>query len=621
MIEQMLYINIAGQKGNLDSAINKYISRYDIHIEESEDSFNPVNIYEKHFNTAKKFASLIDEAVFYKAMEEEDAIVLIANIEKSLYEKDTELNNLEEKRKELIGIIDTLENYANLDLNIHDLESLDFLKYRFGRLSETKIKLLNLYLEQTKGVLFLEGAKKDDFIYGVYFVVDTLKEKVDETFSKFNYEVLHIPANYEELDFKGDINSTIATLNAKLETLDDNIAIISEEKLRLIGINKDDIGSAYAKIKTLYYGQNIKKYITKTTEQFFIFSGFISKNDAKILQEEIERDPSIILTIDSSDLTPPTKLKNNKFVKPFELFLKAYGTPKYNEIDPTPFLAVMYTLLFGLMFGDVGQGGIISLIGLWLDRNAKTDNIKNFGKILFQIGISSMVFGVLYGSIFGFEHILPTVWMKPIENINFMLLLSVGLGLVLVATGIILNIINGIKQKDFLKVFVGQNSVLGLVFYIGVIGLFFSILSGRVFLSAFIFFFFVTLPFISILLKEYLTIWLEGTSTEESGGMLALRSGIETFETMLTYFTNTLSFIRVGAFTLSHAGMMGVVFLLSQNRNFGTSFLIILLGNIIVMVLEGFVVGIQVLRLHFYELFSRFFVAGGKEFVEVRKLS
>ena len=101
------------------------------------------------------------------------------------------------------------------------------------------------------------------------------------------------------------------------------------------------------------------------------------------------------------------------------------------------------------------------------------------------------------------------------------------------------------------------------------------------------------------------------------GGSIFLfifESIIETFEIILNYFTNVLSFVRVGAFALSHAGMMNVVMLLAKREN-GYDWLVIVLGNLLVIILEGLIVGIQALRLEFYEMFGRFFRGGGKEYI------
>jgi V/A-type H+-transporting ATPase subunit I len=103
-------------------------------------------------------------------------------------------------------------------------------------------------------------------------------------------------------------------------------------------------------------------------------------------------------------------------------------------------------------------------------------------------------------------------------------------------------------------------------------------------------------------------------------GLFLFETVIEAFEMILSYFTNTVSFVRVGAFALSHASMMGVVMMLSATASGSNNIAVVILGNVLVMCLEGLIVGIQVLRLEFYEMFSRFYSGAGREFIPYNKL-
>ena len=129
-----------------------------------------------------------------------------------------------------------------------------------------------------------------------------------------------------------------------------------------------------------------------------------------------------------------------------------YGTPSYNDLDITAFVAITYTILFGMMFGDMGQGLVLSIVGalMWKLKG------MGLGRILIPCGISSMVFGFIFGSVFGYEHLLDPVYKaigwegKPIEvfeNVNLVLLLAIGIGVALVVCAIMLNIVGCIKRK------------------------------------------------------------------------------------------------------------------------------------------------------------------------------
>jgi V/A-type H+-transporting ATPase subunit I len=327
-------------------------------------------------------------------------------------------------------------------------------------------------------------------------------------------------------------------------------------------------------------------------------------------------------------LQAPTKLNNNWFCKPFEMFVDMYGTPSYNELDPTAFLAVTYTLLFGVMFGDLGQGFAIALGGFLLWRLKGMD----FGKILMRIGACSALFGLMYGSVFGLESLLDPLYTalgfpsKPVHimeplTINNLLLLAVGMGASLIIVSMILNIAAGIKNGNAERAVFSNNGVAGLVFYGGILAGVASMLAGgpNLFTAPYVVGF-IVLPILVIFFKESL-----GRVVDKTGGFLP-ESGLsgfvvegffELFVVALSFVTNTLSFLRVGGFVISHAGMMGVVITLSEMAQSTASIPVLVLGNAFVIALEGFIVGIQILRLEFYELFSHYFEGQGKPYCPI----
>ena len=128
-------------------------------------------------------------------------------------------------------------------------------------------------------------------------------------------------------------------------------------------------------------------------------------------------------------------------------------------------------------------------------------------------------------------------------------------------------------------------------------------------------------PLLLILFKEPLTKKIEkrAEGMEESKAMFLVQGFFELFETMLSYFSNTLSFVRIGAFAVSHAAIMEVVLMLSGAENGTPNLFGIILGNVVVCALEGLIVGIQVLRLEYYEMFSRFYKGSGREFKPFNK--
>jgi V/A-type H+-transporting ATPase subunit I len=307
------------------------------------------------------------------------------------------------------------------------------------------------------------------------------------------------------------------------------------------------------------------------------------------------------------------------------MFVEMYGVPSYKDMDPTPIVAITYSLLFGIMFGDLGQGLLLMLLGFLMYRFKG----MKLGAVGIRIGFVSAIFGFIYGSVFGNEEILIPVFKnvfgmvdKPIHvmDSNFtmtLLIATVGLGSIFIVTAMILNIIISLKRKNYAEAFFSHNGVAGLTFYgfvlVTIVLMFtldISILQPLFVVP------FAVLPILVIMFKEPLERLIHGHQMFPSGfGGFITEAFFEAFEVILSYITNTMSFLRVGGFVLSHAGMMLVVFTLMEMMDgvFAVT-LTFVLGNLFVMGLEGLIVGIQVLRLEFYEMFSRYFEGNGIPF-------
>ena len=318
---------------------------------------------------------------------------------------------------------------------------------------------------------------------------------------------------------------------------------------------------------------------------------------------------------------PPTKLKNLKIFKPFEMFVKMYGLPSYHEIDPTIFVALTYIFIFGAMFGDAGQGACLLIGGLLLYKFKKID----LAAIIGTAGIFSTFFGLMFGSIFGFEDVIPAIWLRPVTamadlpflgKLNTVFVVAIAFGMFMILLTMVFHIINAIRQKDLENIWFDQNAVAGLVFYGSLVAVILLFMTGHKLPAGIVLGVMFGIPLIIIMLKEPLTrlIKKESPIIEGSKGMYFVQSFFEFFEVMLSYLSNTLSFVRIGAFAVSHAAMMEVVLMLAGAEAGSPNWLVIIAGNIFVTAMEGLIVGIQVLRLEYYEMFSRFYKGSGKPF-------
>ncbi len=300
----------------------------------------------------------------------------------------------------------------------------------------------------------------------------------------------------------------------------------------------------------------------------------------------------------------PSLVRYPGWLQPFVPLVKSYGIPRYGEFDPTLPFAFTYLLLFGAMFGDIGHGAVILILAAAL--------YKRLGKaawIGIAAGAVSMLFGLLYGSIFGYEDVIAPVWLSPLHNPIHVLTVAVGFGVGFIALTLLVNARNRLVAGHTLEALFDSTGLAGLVFYVGAVGGVAS-LAGATDLGkpAWI------LAIVGILMVAIFK-WVE---TPASLGERALVTAIETLETGINLFANTLSFMRVAAFSLNHVALALAVFTLANGLETTGHWLTIFLGNVVIIVLEGGIVAIQALRLMYYEGFSRFFSGDGTEFVPLK---
>lgn len=621
-----------GAVSDMDRVIEKYISKYDIQLEnalkelsnaKNLTAFNAANPYEKFLKSAEHFMELLNiekDILLYKDVSKERAIEIVKIEQRFIEKMSSKIESLKVKRQNYINTINTIEPFTNLVFNLEELVEFEFIVYRFGKMPLSSFKQFETYLYNEEETLFVQSKLEGDYVWCVYFTTDDYKEKIDSIFSSLHFEKISLIYELDEKPLKGNLNSIYRDIETKIKEIDKEIKKLSKYTLDAFDINKSEFISAYKKIQSLYHSYDARKYAAKTEDDFYILVGWMSEKDAFNLQKETEKDDKVILIDEEENQSitskPPIKLKNFQLFQPFEFFVKMYGFPSYNEIDPTPFVAITYSILYGMMFGDLGQGFALVLLGLYLD---KKKGIK-LGAIMSVIGLSSMFFGIMYGSVFGFESIIPSVWLRPAKSVNSILITTVIFGVGLIFISMLFNIINSIKSKDIGKLLFSPNGIAGIIFYASVIFTAAVFFIKGFFIGLWFILIFTILPLILITLKEPLSMLIKTKESVIKGSkaQFILETLMELLDILLSYFTNTVSFVRVGGFAISHAGLMGAVMLLSGVESGNPNFIIIILGNILVMVLEGLVVGIQVLRLEFYEMFSRFYTGEGKEFISYK---
>ncbi|MEA3277746.1 MAG: V-type ATPase 116kDa subunit family protein [Pseudomonadota bacterium] len=306
---------------------------------------------------------------------------------------------------------------------------------------------------------------------------------------------------------------------------------------------------------------------------------------------------------DERTLVPSVPIRT-RLLTPFALLVKQYGIPQYGEFDPTALFAVTFVLMFGMMFGDVGHGAVIAGAA-WLLRG-KLGRFTPFG---YLIGASSIVFGFLFGSVFGYEEILHPLWMSPLSDPILMLKIALGWGVAFIVLACLLTIYNRLAIGNLHGALLAHHGAVNLAFYLALLGGGYNLaVNGSFGWQA-------TVVVIASLLALAANQWQE---IDAPTGEKALVVVIETLDIIIAYVSNTLSFLRVAAFSLNHVALSIAVFTLAGMMGTVGHWITVVLGNVFILVLEGGIVIIQVMRLEYYEGFSRYFSGDGHEFAPLR---
>lgn len=635
MIEKMTFLRITGPKEDINRVIKTYLTKFELHVENalSElDSVHDLVPYVDTVNTRDMVLKSKDTILQLKKQSEFDpdntTIETISDAMDCLKKMHLLLDDLEVQKSERLSEIKELQEQCNLvapfksiDVPLQELSSYQFITCKFGRIPVDYYDKMMKYVYSNMNLLFLECGMIQGFIYGVYFVPSVHQTKADAIFSSLHFDDIEFPEDFKETpnEIKKRLEAEIAQKQKEIEEF--KTLALDVTKKHAAGFIK-----AYDFLEEYQEDGDIRKLAACTKNKegvYYILCGWMATEDAKKFRKEIETDEMVECFVDddttsSTTSTPPTKLKNPKIFKPFEMFVRMYGLPAYHEIDPTIILAVTYSILFGMMYGDVGQGLCLAIGGFILYKVKK----QNLFAIISCAGICSTIFGVLYGSVFGFEDMIDPLWVNPMKDTMTVLIAAIAFGIGLILIAMILNIINGIREKNIQKIFFDTNGVAGLVFYGTLIAVALLIVTGHTIKGVAVIVIMLILPLLLIYFKEPITEFIEKkkVSLPEDKGMFFALNFFELFEVLLSYMTNTISFVRVGAFALCHAGMMSVVLLLSHASTGNPNFVVLVLGNIFVAGLEGLIVGIQVLRLEYYEMFGRYYSGTGKEFKSKKQL-
>ncbi|MFI3141315.1 MAG: V-type ATPase 116kDa subunit family protein [Clostridia bacterium] len=525
---------------------------------------------------------------------------------------------IDEQLAQCMAAIEKYSHFKGLNISLEKIFSCEYISIRFGHLpKDGYIKLMKGYNDDPY-LLFCPCSKDDSGYWGAYFEPRERSGDIDKIFAALHFERLYIPG-------------AVGTTGEIIDNLNENIKIIEQQKeelgekiKKILDVEGEKIRMLYKKLEYLESVFELRKYAVHHGESCF-FVGWIPASKEKAFTKKMQSHSEFIVGIedpeDDSEIIPPTKIKSSFLAKPFEFFINLYGLPSYKDIDVTGFVAITYTLFFGIMFGDVGQGAVLIIAGLIAYKFMKMD----IGRILIPCGMSAMCFGLVFGSFFGFEEFLDPLYEivglgeKPIEvmdSINLVLLIAIGIGISLVILSMCFNVLTCLKRKKIGKAIFSENGLAGIVTYIGGANFAYGFMAGEPIFPNSIGISMAIAGVIMMYNKELLVELVDEKKLyrPESISDYIMVNFFECIEYLLSYFSNTLSYLRIGAYVIVHASMMMAVFTLAGDTSTVGGMIVVVLGNIFVICLEGLLTGIQGLRLEFYEMFSRFYEGEGKAF-------
>ncbi len=307
---------------------------------------------------------------------------------------------------------------------------------------------------------------------------------------------------------------------------------------------------------------------------------------------------------------PPTQLADSLGRARFHLLVDSYGVVPYADVDPTAFAAATYVLMFGIMFADAGHGAIVAILGIAALLQRRWLSLRSAWLLITACGISACVFGVVFGEFFGPTGVVRPLWIRPLDDPELLLLAAVVFGALLTTASYAVGTLNRYREGGWGRALVASSGVAGFAIFAAVASLVTGLVAGQI---ALVVAGGVTLAFGLALLAL-------GLRREAGGGGGATAEVVVgMFDTVIRVGTNLVSFARLAAFGLVHAAIEGLVWtttasLAGRGAWAVVGVVVFAIGNAVAFGLEGLVVGIQALRLEYYELFSRVFVGEGRRF-------
>ena len=506
-----------------------------------------------------------------------------------------------------------------LDMKPRELSDTQFALVSFGRLSADNFTRL----EETTldaPLLVVELSRAGDNVWVLIFTVPGYKEgakKILDAVYFREYSLAEITNRLSGEDPMRQVEHGIEFRKRSINGLEDAASNILNE-------NREEFEKLYSK---MYSMQRVYDLCKGRGEigGMYVLSGWIPEDTYEEIKDSIVKDaPRTAITVEhikniaTSGVRIPTMLRNNKIVRAFQDIVGLYSTPSYGEVDPSPFVAITFILFFGFMFGDAGHGILLWLAATYLGKKRILN--RSLAYVMKCASCSSIVFGLLYGSFMGIEYEDFTLWLSPMKDTNKLITVAIAFGVVMISVGMILNMVIRYRERDFGRLLFDGQGLAGLFVYWGsAIAIYTSFSGARTpFPVAYLWYAIVAVLILTLFRDTLARTVLRQEVEKESRALQAF----EVLHNLMSYFTNTASFVRLAAFAVNHVALslaVMTIFKMMEKLPGGIilKIFVYIFGNIFIVGLEGLIVFIQVLRLEYYEFFGKFYKGGGNVFKPV----
>ena len=524
----------------------------------------------------------------------------LAQVWQGCFESEERVRGLEEERTRVRQLLATLDTFARLDLDLgHLLSEHRFLDVRLGTVPSANLPRLREALSLAGG-LISSFASAQGLEHCVAVGPMARATETAALLHTAGWHALDVPA-----ELRTHPEAARAALEHRLASAERALAAeLAGRAQRADGLAAE-IDEAANRLLLAAPFAAVIEHSTRARGGLVLITGWVPQRDVAPLEALLRSRLPRPFLLRARDPAPgerpqvPTVVRHPALLRSFAGLVRTYGVPRYGEVDPTLLFAVTFVLMFGMMFGDVGQGAVLAVGAL-----ALRGRLVPARMLVVACGVSSVVFGFLYGSLFGYEHVLHPVWMSPLSDPLRMLAVAVFWGIAFIVVASLIRAWNLYASRGIAAALLDAGGVAGIVMYLG------AVLAVAGWLG-----YGVPGWIGGALMAGGAAAILVHTFHEQQGPLAerALVSAIETFEAAIGYFANTLSFMRLGAFSLNHVALALAVFTVANMLGGVGHWIAVVLGNVFILVLEGAIVAIQALRLEYYEGFSRFFSGDGRE--------